>query len=147
MTSNLGTDLLKEGQSEEDRKGIIDEALRTYFRPEFLNRLDDIVIFHPLTEKDIVGIVDLQLAQVQLRLKERRIVLVATDGAKKVLAKEGFDPQFGARPLRRTIQRKLVDPLTLRILSGDVKDGSEIHIEARKGDIALDIVSPKAVPE
>jgi ATP-dependent Clp protease ATP-binding subunit ClpB len=146
MTSNLGTDLLKEGQSEEDRKGIIDEALRTYFRPEFLNRLDDIVIFHPLTEKDIVGIVDLQLAQVQLRLKERRIVLIATDGAKKVLAKEGFDPQFGARPLRRTIQRKIVDPLTLRILSGDVKDGSEIHIEARKGDIAVDIVSPKAVP-
>jgi ATP-dependent Clp protease ATP-binding subunit ClpB len=146
MTSNLGTDLLKEGQSDEERRRIIDEALRTYFRPEFLNRLDDIVIFHPLTEKDIVGIVDLQLAQVQLRLKERRIVLVATDGAKKVLAKEGFDPQFGARPLRRTIQRKIVDPLTLRILSGDVKDGSEIHIEARKGDIALDIVTPKAVP-
>jgi ATP-dependent Clp protease ATP-binding subunit ClpA len=124
---------------------LIDQALRQYFRPEFLNRLDDIVIFHSLTSKEILEIVDLQLAQVAARLKERRLTLRATPEAKTQLSEVGFDPQFGARPLKRTIQRLVVDPLTAKILAGEVRDGQEVTIAAEKGTIRLSFgKAPKA---
>ncbi len=145
MTSNLGTDLLTEGQTEAERHDVIERALRGYFRPEFLNRLDDIVIFHPLTEKEIVGIVDLQLSLVQQRLKDRRITLTATTAAKRLLATEGFDPQFGARPVKRTIQLRVVDPLTLKVLSGEIRDGSEVIVDVHKGSIALSTKAPTPI--
>ncbi|EQD54595.1 ATP-dependent chaperone ClpB [mine drainage metagenome] len=113
--------------------------LRAAFRPEFLNRLDEIVIFHALTEPQIEAIVDLQLAQVNRRLAERRIHLTATPAAKRRLAHEGFDPQFGARPLKRTIQRRVVDPLSARLLAGEVRDGAEVRVEASNDEIVLAI--------
>jgi ATP-dependent Clp protease ATP-binding subunit ClpB len=143
MTSNLGSDALADANTDEDRRRIIEPALRAHFRPEFLNRLDEIVIFHALTEKEIVDIVDLQLAQVELRLADRRLHLKATAAAKKLLADSGFDPLFGARPLKRTIQRLVVDALTVKLLAGEVPDGSEITVDAKNGQISLSVAAPK----
>jgi ATP-dependent Clp protease ATP-binding subunit ClpB len=149
LTSNLGSERIAEARSDEERRKVIEPALRAHFRPEFLNRLDEIVIFHALTEHEIVNIVDLQLAQVESRLVERRIRLRATDAAKKLLATAGFDPQFGARPLKRTIQRLVVDPLTAKLLAGEVKDGSEVTADAKGEEIVLTVgrgKGPKGAP-
>ena len=137
MTSNLGSDLFDPGQTETARKEVIDTALRAHFRPEFLNRLDDIVLFHPLTEKEILAIVDLQVAIVETRLKERRIKLLLSEEARKLLAVEGFDPAFGARPLKRVIQRLLLDPLTVKLLAGEIKDGQSVLARVDHGKIEL----------
>ncbi len=137
MTSNLGSDLIADAKSDADLHRIIEPELRAHFRPEFLNRLDEIVIFHALTEKEIVAIVDLQLAQVENRLEERRLRLTTTEAAKRLLASAGFDPQFGARPLKRTIQRLVVDPLTEKLLAGEIRDGSEVRIDVKDGALTL----------
>jgi len=137
MTSNLGSEIIQDARSDEERRKLLEPVLRTSFRPEFLNRLDEIVIFHALSEREIAAIVDLQLAGVEHRLRERRIRLQASDAAKALLAHTGFDPQFGARPLKRTIQRLVVDPLTTEILSGKIRDGNEVRIDARDGAIVL----------
>jgi ATP-dependent Clp protease ATP-binding subunit ClpB len=139
LTSNLGSELIADSTTDDERRHVIEPALRSHFRPEFLNRLDEIVIFHALTEKEIVAIVDLQLALVETRLTDRRIRLRATDAAKRSLAAAGFDPQFGARPLKRTIQRLVVDPLTVQLLAGEIKDGSEVTIDAKDGAITLHV--------
>ena len=133
MTSNLATEALRSELPEAEKRAQVDKALRSFFRPEFLNRLDDIVLFRALTPKDIEGIVDLQLQQVEARLKERRVRLKVTADAKKLLAEAGFDSEFGARPLRRTVQRLVVDPLTTKLLEGGVRDGSEVLIDAKDG--------------
>jgi len=143
MTSNLGTDLLAEAKTDEERRTAIDTSLRGHFRPEFLNRLDDIVIFHNLSEADILRIVDLQLDLVGQRLRDRRIQLKASDEARRLLAQAGFDPQFGARPLRRTVQRLVVDPLTARLLAGEIRDGSTITVGAKGGEIQLTVSAAK----
>ncbi len=101
------------------------------------------VIFHPLTEKEIATIVDLQLALVEARLKERRVHLEATPAAKRQLAAEGLDPHFGARPLKRTIQRRVVDPLSARLLEGEIKDGSEVTVDVKGGEIVLHVAGPR----
>ncbi len=137
LTSNLGSDVIQDATSDEERRRLLEPILHTSFRPEFLNRLDEVVIFHALSEKEIGAIVDLQLAGVEARLKERRIRLTATPEAKTVLAHAGFDPQFGARPLKRTIQRLVVDPLTTDILGGKIRDGSEVRVDVKGGEIAL----------
>ena len=139
LTSNLGSDLIQEARTDEDRRKVIEPVIRASFRPEFLNRLDEIVIFHALTEREIAAIVVLQLGQVETRLKERRILLKATEPARRLLAESGFDPQFGARPLKRAIQRLVVDPLTTKVLAGEVPDGSEVTVEVRDGAIALTV--------
>jgi ATP-dependent Clp protease ATP-binding subunit ClpB len=144
MTSNLGSELLTDAATDSERRKVIDPVLRAHFRPEFLNRIDEVVIFHPLTEYEIATIVDLQLALVEARLADRRIHLKATAAAKKLLAVEGFDPQFGARPLKRTIQRSVVDPLSARLLEGGVKDGSEVTIDAKDGTVVLHVSGPRA---
>jgi ATP-dependent Clp protease ATP-binding subunit ClpB len=143
MTSNLGSDALQDAKTDDERRRVIEPALRAAFRPEFLNRLDEIVIFHALTETEIGAIVDLQLALVSARLKDRRIRLTATAEAKRILAAEGFDPQFGARPLRRTIQRLVVDPLSARLLAGEVKDGSDVTVEAKDGSVTIAVSGPR----
>jgi ATP-dependent Clp protease ATP-binding subunit ClpB len=142
MTSNLGTDLLAEAKTAPERRQAVDSALRGHFRPEFLNRLDDIVIFRNLAEEDILRIVELQLDHVGQRLRDRRIQLKATDEARKLLAETGFDPQFGARPLRRTIQRQVVDPLTTRLLSGEIRDGSTVSVSVKGKEIQLTAAAP-----
>jgi ATP-dependent Clp protease ATP-binding subunit ClpB len=144
MTSNLGTDRLAKAETDAERAKVIDEALRAFFRPEFLNRLDDVVAFRPLDEGEIEKIVDLQLALVQSRMKERRIEVRTTDAARKLLASEGFDPEFGARPLKRTIQRLVVDPLTVKLLAGEIRDGSRVTVEAKGGEVRLSIGKPEA---
>ncbi len=144
LTSNLGSELIQDAKTDDERRRVLEPALRAHFRPEFLNRLDEVVIFHALTEKEITAIVDLQLAQVESRLADRRIRLRATDAARRRLAAAGFDPQFGARPLKRTIQRLVVDPLTVRLLNGEVKDGSEVTVDEEHGEVTLAIARPRA---
>jgi ATP-dependent Clp protease ATP-binding subunit ClpB len=143
LTSNLGSERIADATSDEERRRVLEPALRAHFRPEFLNRLDEVVIFHALSAKEIVHIVDLQLAQLEERLVDRRLRLRTTAAAKKVLADAGFDPQFGARPLKRTIQRLVVDPLTAKLLAGDIPDGSEVAVDARDGAIVLSVGRPK----
>ena len=140
MTSNLGGEefqrgslgFLHEVQTESEQKrlrGTIETALKKKFRPEFLNRIDEIIIFKPLTEEQIRQIVDLQIKEVQKRLADRKITITLTDEAKDWLAKTGFDPTFGARPLKRTIQREVETPLSKKILQGEFKEGDEVKVD------------------
>jgi len=143
LTSNLGSDLIAGAPDDDARRKLLEPALRAQFRPEFLNRLDEVVIFHALTEPEIEQIVDLQLAQVTARLEDRRIRLTATPAARTLLAENGFDPTFGARPLKRTIQRMVVDPLTAKLLGGEVRDGSEVKVDAKGGEVVLAVTGAK----
>jgi ATP-dependent Clp protease ATP-binding subunit ClpB len=141
MTSNVGSHLILEyrGQLEGDQyetmKESVMDALRHHFRPEFLNRVDEIIVFHALTEEDLKKIVDIQLERLRARLAERRILLDLTDEAKTHLAKAGYDPVYGARPLKRAIQREIETPLSRLILKGDVKDNSNVRAEVADGSI------------
>ena len=107
------------------------------FKPEFLNRIDDIVIFQPLTEKQIAAIVEIQLERVRSRLAQRSISLKITKKASEFIATRGFDPAFGARPLKRVIQEMILDELSLQIVEGKVKDGDTVTADAVKGTIVL----------
>ena len=133
LTSNLGAQALSQlpdGADSADAKRDVMDAVRAHFRPEFLNRLDETIIFDRLGRQDMDGIVDIQLARLQKRLLGRKITLAFDDAAKTWLADEGYDPVFGARPLKRVIQRALQDPLAELLLSGDVKDGDTITVSA-----------------
>ena len=132
MTSNIGSQWIQDlGASEhEEMRRRVMEALRAHFKPEFLNRVDDVVIFHGLSIENIKEIVDIQLKNLRRRLAERKMDLFLSDEAKEILAKEGFDPVYGARPLKRAIQRSIQDPLALKILEGDFKEGDEIEVQA-----------------
>ena len=133
LTSNLGAQALSQlpdGADSADAKRDVMDAVRAHFRPEFLNRLDETIIFDRLGRQDMDGIVDIQLARLQKRLLGRKITLAFDDAAKTWLADEGYDPVFGARPLKRVTQRALQDPLAELLLSGDVKDGDTIAVSA-----------------
>jgi ATP-dependent Clp protease ATP-binding subunit ClpB len=106
------------------------EALRSHFRPEFLNRVDDIVIFSQLAATHIKRIVDIQIALLQRRLAERKLTIELTERAKEALALEGFDPVYGARPLKRAIQRRVQDQLAMRLLEGEFREGDHIIVDA-----------------
>jgi ATP-dependent Clp protease ATP-binding subunit ClpB len=127
MTSNLGNELWEGGR--EVAREEITRVLQAHFRPEFLNRIDEIVIFHPLTRRHLSGIVDIQLRRVMQLLEARDIHLEVDQGAREYLAEVGYDPNFGARPLKRAIQRELQDPLALEILSGSYPEGATIRVE------------------
>ena len=114
------------------------EAMREYFRPEFLNRIDEIVEFKPLSRDEIGEIVELQLGRLRARLAERGLTIELTDAAKEVLAEAGWDPAYGARPLKRAIQRLLENPLALRLLEGDFGEGDTIRVDARDGELAFE---------
>jgi len=131
MTSNVGSTAVFElGNSnpERARKEAMD-ALRASFRPEFINRIDEIVIFNPLGKEQLKHIVDLLLRSVENLLKEREITLELTPAAKELVASEGYDPAYGARPLRRAIQRLIQDPLALQILEGKVLPGERVRVD------------------
>jgi ATP-dependent Clp protease ATP-binding subunit ClpB len=133
LTSNLGSQALShlpEGADAAEAKRQVMEAVRAHFRPEFLNRLDDMIVFDRLTRADMTGIVSIQLKRLEKRLAGRKIALELDDGARKWLADEGYDPVYGARPLKRVIQRQLQDPLAEMILAGDARDGDSIHVSA-----------------
>ncbi|CUH52660.1 ATP-dependent chaperone ClpB [Shimia marina] len=133
LTSNLGAQALSqlpEGADAADARRDVMDAVRAHFRPEFLNRLDETIIFDRLARADMDGIVDIQLARLKKRLAGRKISLEFDEGARKWLADEGYDPVFGARPLKRVIQRALQNPLAEALLAGDVKDGDTIPVSA-----------------
>lgn len=140
MTSNIGSQYILDYQVRSAVEGDtllypqmkekVTEALRAHFRPEFLNRIDETVVFHALTAEQLKYIVDLQMAYLNRRLAERKIVLVPTDGAREWLATTGYDPVFGARPLKRLIQREIENPLSLELLKGNFADGDQILIDA-----------------
>src|SRR5438034_4372042 len=117
------------------------DQMRELFRPEFLNRIDEIVEFTPLTEEQIGAIVELQLARLRERLADRRIELELTDAAKHALAEAGWDPAYGARPLKRAIQRRLENPLALRLLEGDFADGDTVRVDGEEGELTFSKVS------
>ncbi|WP_134680794.1 ATP-dependent chaperone ClpB [Paracoccus ravus] len=133
LTSNLGAQALSalpEGADSGQARGQVMDAVRAHFRPEFLNRLDEIIIFHRLSRDNMDGIVRIQLSQLEGRLAQRKIALDLDEGAMKWLADEGYDPVFGARPLKRVIQRSLQNPLAEMILAGEVLDGQSVHVTA-----------------
>jgi ATP-dependent Clp protease ATP-binding subunit ClpB len=114
------------------------ESLREHFRPEFLNRIDEVVVFQPLTREQLADIVDLQLARLRARLADRGLSLELTDAAKEVLAEAGWDPAYGARPLKRAIQRLVENPLALRLLEGDLADGDTVRVDAQNGELVFE---------
>jgi ATP-dependent Clp protease ATP-binding subunit ClpB len=130
MTSNVGSQLIQElGTAREELQDRVTQALRAQFKPEFLNRIDETIIFHNLTRDEIGEIVKIQMGRLGDRLAEKDISLVLTDAAAGFLAGEGYDPVYGARPLKRAIQRHVENPLSLEILKGNVKDGDTVELE------------------
>jgi ATP-dependent Clp protease ATP-binding subunit ClpB len=118
------------GVIDEGTRRQVTEALREHFRPEFLNRIDEIIFFHALGREHMKRIIDIQIAGLTKRLEERKIHVTLTDRAKDALVREGYDPAYGARPLKRTIQRRVLDPLALRVLQGDFAEGDVIAVDA-----------------
>jgi ATP-dependent Clp protease ATP-binding subunit ClpB len=142
MTSNIGSPHLVENASERGeiaaavRQQVMHE-LRARFRPEFLNRVDEIVLFKPLTLVEIKRIVELQLALLRQRLADRHIELELTDAAKEHIAREGYDPVYGARPLKRFLQRRVETALARKLLAGEISDHNRVAVELKQGDLAF----------
>ena len=133
MTSNLGAEYLANLRDDEDVDAVREQVMavvRGHFRPEFLNRLDDIILFHRLKRAEMGRIVEIQLKRLQKLLEERKIVLELDDTAKVWLAEKGYDPTYGARPLKRVIQRYVQDPLADKLLAGEIADGTLVKITA-----------------
>jgi ATP-dependent Clp protease ATP-binding subunit ClpC len=156
MTSNLGTKFARYGgtlgflkseevsENEREAKREIEKSLKKNFRPEFLNRIDEVIIFHVLTKEDVKQIVDLQMKEISQRLADKGITIELTKAARDWLAKEGYDPQFGARPLRRTLQRKVESPLSIRLLHGEFKEGDTVMVDI--GEEGIVFQSKEKVP-
>jgi len=143
MTSNVGTEFMdgRQVQTDEQRRELVMAALRQQFRPEFLNRVDEIVIFHSLTRDHLKEIVDIQVRRLQELLADRGLDIELTDAAKELLAKEGYDPTYGARPLKRVIQRRVQDPLALKLLQGEFSEGDLVRVDARNGQLVFERVA------
>ena len=148
MTSNVGASALKmnkyvgfniqdEGQDYKNMKGKVMEELKRAFRPEFLNRIDETIVFHSLEKNHLTEIVTLMADQLITRLKEQEIFLELTDAAKEKIAKEGFDPEYGARPIRRALQRHVEDYLSEELLKGNIQKGQHIVLDVINGDLAI----------
>ncbi|MFZ6020742.1 MAG: AAA family ATPase, partial [Chloroflexota bacterium] len=148
MTSNLGTEFVRQGgtlgflsedSSDENRAQHekIQKALKSTFRPEFLNRIDEIIMFSPLKLEQMYQIVDLQMKEVSDRLKEHGLDVVLTEAARKWLAEVGYDPAFGARPLRRALQKHIESPLSISVLSGQFQRGDRVIVDYQPGDNQL----------
>jgi ATP-dependent Clp protease ATP-binding subunit ClpB len=136
MTSNLGT-----GGDE----ATVLTAMRNHFKPEFINRIDEIVVFHPLSQEHIGEIVGIQVQHLAARLAERNLGLDLTDGAREYLARTGYDPDFGARPLKRVIQREIADPIALALLQGEYADGDVIRADASPDGLVFTKAEPARV--
>jgi len=146
MTSNIGSPIIQEyystgkldAKDHAEMERLVRNEMRSHFRPEFLNRVDDIIIFHSLDEKQLSQIVDIQLHRLDRRLAQQQLSLEVDNSAKRLIAKEGYDPQFGARPLKRAIQDLLLDPLATRLLVGDFKPGDRIKVVAHDGELEFE---------
>jgi ATP-dependent Clp protease ATP-binding subunit ClpB len=142
MTSNIGSHYIAETvvKGEPLTEGIkreVMDALRAHFRPEFINRVDEIIIFHALMRDQMRHIVDIQLRGLLKRLEERKIRIAVTDKAKDLIIEDGYDPTYGARPLKRTIQRRILDPLAIKVLEGQFREGDTVSIDAKAGDLTF----------
>jgi ATP-dependent Clp protease ATP-binding subunit ClpB len=149
MTSNVGSTYILENQDEPWHRieAEVTGQLREHFRPEFLNRVDDIVVFRPLHEEQMDGIMDLQLARLGKLLADRKLSLDLSPEARRIIAREGYDPAFGARPLKRAIQRYLQNPLAMAVLEGRFTEGDRVRVGAtRAGELTFDKATD-AVPE
>ena len=144
MTSNLGSELFDQMGYGDKQIEAVQAVLRRHFRPEFLNRIDDIVVFHPLTREHIRKIVDVQLTRLSKRLGERNLTLELSNEARDLLAELGFDPVYGARPLKRTIQRRVLDPLARELLTGHVPDGSHVTIKRVGEELTFEVKPPQS---
>jgi ATP-dependent Clp protease ATP-binding subunit ClpB len=129
MTSNLGSDFILEADSSGAIKDTLMELLKQNFRPEFLNRIDETVIFNRLGKNEIGKIIDIQLARLAERLAERKITLNVTDAAKETIAQRGYDPVYGARPLKRCIQADIENPLARLIIAGEIREGDTVRAD------------------
>jgi ATP-dependent Clp protease ATP-binding subunit ClpB len=147
MTSNIGSQFIVDaGGAGWDRvEERVRDELRNHFRPEFLNRVDDIIVFRPLARADLVRIVDLQLVRLEQLLAARNLKLEVTPEARELLAEQGFDPVYGARPLKRVIQRELQNRIALELLEGTFNEGDVIRVE--RHDSTLRLAHPAHVPE
>jgi ATP-dependent Clp protease ATP-binding subunit ClpB len=137
MTSNVGSQEIAAESIDERIRERIESILITTFKPEFLNRLDETVIFHRLSREDIGRIVELQVEQLAARVAERGIEIELTDDARTLLGNLGYDPTYGARPLKRVIQKQLVDKLALKLLEGELADGQRVRVDAEDGELAF----------
>jgi ATP-dependent Clp protease ATP-binding subunit ClpB len=140
MTSNIGSQWIRDlAGNDDEMKKRVTEALQSHFRPEFLNRVDETIIFNRLGKEQIKQIVDIQVERLQDRMRERKLDLVLSDAAKEYLAEEGFDPAYGARPLRRAIEKKVQNPLALKVLEGEFAEGDavEIDVDRKTGELAF----------
>jgi ATP-dependent Clp protease ATP-binding subunit ClpC len=147
LTTNLGTrDVAKavslgfqaseDTESNYDRMKVkVNDELKQHFRPEFLNRIDEIIIFQPLTRAQMRSIIDIQLHGLMKRLEERKIRIELSDRAKDLIIEEGYDPTYGARPLKRTLQRQVLDPLAMRVLQGDFREGDTVRVDVSGGKL------------
>jgi ATP-dependent Clp protease ATP-binding subunit ClpB len=147
MTSNLGSDYLVnlgEDQDVDVVRAEVMNVVRGHFRPEFLNRLDEIILFHRLKRENMASIVDIQLKRLEKLLTDRKITLKLSDQAKAWLADKGYDPMYGARPLKRTIQKYLQDPLAEALLSGEIADGETVEIGAGPSGLTINGKATKA---
>ena len=148
MTSNLGSHLISErtmsegGTIDEDTRQQVMEALRAHFRPEFLNRIDEIIFFHALGREHLKRIIDIQIRGLVKRLEDRKIHVELTDAAKEQLVRDGYDPAYGARPLKRTIQRRVLDPLALRVLDGRFAEGDTVVVDAGADGLSFEKREP-----
>jgi ATP-dependent Clp protease ATP-binding subunit ClpB len=147
MTSNLGSQYIAEAstgsseQSEQLPEGVkrqVTEALRQHFRPEFINRVDEIIFFHALGLEHMKQIIDIQIRGLLRRLEDRKIHVELTDAAKSYVVSEGYDPMFGARPLKRTIQRRVLDPLAMRVLEGEFREGDKIMVDVNGNGLTFE---------
>jgi ATP-dependent Clp protease ATP-binding subunit ClpB len=147
MTSNIGSQYISELAGDEQRmRKVVLDTMRQLFRPEFLNRVDEIVIFHPLGKEQLVEIVGIQLRRLEKLLAARNVTLVVMPAAKAWLAETGYDPVYGARPLKRAIQREVQDPLALRLLQGEFRDGDTIVVDFEKGQLEFSNEQPTKQP-
>jgi ATP-dependent Clp protease ATP-binding subunit ClpB len=140
MTSNLGSQYIAEhtGDLSEGVRRQVTEALRQHFRPEFINRVDEIIFFHALGLEHMKEIIDIQVRGLLKRLEDRKIHVELTDAAKGYIVSEGYDPMFGARPLKRTIQRRVLDPLAMRVLEGEFREGDKIVVDVDGDGLKFD---------
>jgi ATP-dependent Clp protease ATP-binding subunit ClpB len=150
MTSNVGSHVIADaafkgdGLSEDIRREVMD-TMRSHFRPEFLNRVDDIIIFHALSKAELRQIIDIQLRGLVKRLEDRKIRVELSEKAKDLIIAEAYDPIYGARPLKRTIQRRILDPLAVRVLQGDFREGDTVLIDVKAGELVFN-KAENAVP-
>ena len=137
MTSNIGSNVIKDTEEKEAIEQKINDAMKIFFRPEFLNRIDEVVIFNRLSKEDIRRIVDIQLKGLEERLQEKHVTLKLTDKAKDLLGIKGYDVVYGARPLKRLVQKQIQDKIALKLLKGEIKEKGRVSIDAANEELVF----------